>query len=70
MYSHASFKGNPRKGIINIEEAPNAPIFLREMLCLSGQDYMSQDEALSLMVDRHSIVPSVDGVVEGIPVNF
>jgi hypothetical protein len=37
MYSHASFKGNPRKGIINIEEAPNAPIFLREVLCLSGQ---------------------------------
>ena len=70
MYSHASFKGNPRKGIINIEDAPNAPIYLREMLCLEGQEYMSQDEALALIASRHSLAPSVDGVIEGIPLSF
>jgi hypothetical protein len=70
MYSHASFKGNPRKGIINIEDAPNAPIFLREMLGLAGQQYVSQEEALSLMAYRYSFVPSVDGAIEGIPLNF
>ena len=63
MYSHASFKGNPRKGIIDIEDAPNAPIFLRELLCLTGQEYISQDEALSLIASRQS-------AVHGIPLNF